>query len=106
MHNENSLLEESIKIFKILGSKTRLNILLLLEKNDMTVTDLFNALSVSQPAISKQLTILKDYKIISYEKRGVENVYKLNDLHILNVINSTMEHAEHVLNNKECENTI
>lgn len=104
MNKENPLLEEAIKIFKILGSETRLNILLLLEKKDMTVTDLFNELEVSQPAISKQLAILKEYKIISYDKKGVENIYKLNDFHILNVINSTIGHTEHVLNNQDCDN--
>lgn len=105
--NENiELINETQKILKILSSSTRLNILLLLEQSPLSVNELVELLKVSQPAISKQLNILKEYQIVTYNKNGTTNFYKLEDLHILSVIHSTMEHAQHVLDNKQCDNNI
>ncbi|QIL50047.1 winged helix-turn-helix transcriptional regulator [Weissella coleopterorum] len=98
------LINETQKILKVLSNSTRLNILLLLEHNSLSVNELVQKLKVSQPAISKQLNILKKFQIVTFKQQGTTNFYKLDDLHILTVIKSTMDHAQHILNNQKCDN--
>ncbi|WP_057754072.1 ArsR/SmtB family transcription factor [Weissella kandleri] len=98
------LINETQKILKVLSNSTRLKILLLLEQDSLSVNELAQKLQVSQPAVSKQLNILKEFQIVTYNQRGTTYFYRLDDLHILTVIKSTMEHAQHVLNNQKCEN--
>lgn len=102
MENNEQIINEAEKILKVLSSSTRMHILLLLEKMPMTVNQLVESLEISQPAVSKQLKLLRDYQIVSYSKQGKESLYSLDDGHILNVIKSTMEHSKHVLAKEQC----
>ncbi|GAK30377.1 hypothetical protein WOSG25_021740 [Weissella oryzae SG25] len=100
--NEKLVINKAENVLKVLSSSTRMNILLLLEQKPMTVNELVEQLKISQPAVSKQLRLLREYQIVSFNKQGKESLYGLEDLHILNVINSTMEHAKHVLAKEDC----
>lgn len=63
-----------VKIFKALADKTRQDILELLSKEEMNVTDICSEFRVSQPTVSHHLHILKNSGLVGYRKNG-KNVY-------------------------------
>ena len=63
-----------VKIFKALADRTRQDILELLAKRDMNVTDICSAFHTSQPTISHHLQILRNCGLVDFRKEG-KNVY-------------------------------
>ena len=62
------------ELFKVFGDSTRIRILYALFESDLCVTDLVNILSVSQSAVSHQLKILKDAKLVKFRRDG-KNIF-------------------------------
>ena len=63
-----------IRIFKALADKTRQDILELLEKEEMNVTDICQEFDISQPTVSHHLQILKNCSLVESRKDG-KNIY-------------------------------
>lgn len=95
------LLNESQRILKLLSNPTRIQMLNILEQKEMNVSELVELLGVEQSVISHQLALLKSYQLVSSHRVGKANYYQLDDPHILDVINETLEHADHVMRGKK-----
>ena len=63
-----------VKIFKALADKTRQDILELLSKKEMNVTEICSVFHTTQPTISHHLQILKSSGLVDFHKKG-KNVY-------------------------------
>lgn len=89
--------EESIfdlaELFKIFGDSTRMKILFVLFEAEVCVCDLAEALNMTQSAISHQLKILKQSKLIKSRRDGKQVFYSLADDHVYTIINQGMEHV-------------
>ena len=91
----NEELTEMAELFKVLGDPTRLRIVSALLLSEMCVCDLSALLDVSQSAISHQLRILKQTRLVKYRREGKVVYYSLDDDHVLQIFNLTLEHLEH-----------
>jgi len=95
---ENMPIEEDIcdlaDLFKMFADSTRLKILCILCESEMCVNDIANLISMSQSAVSHQLRILKQSKLIGGRREGKIIFYSLADSHINTIINNGLEHIQ------------
>lgn len=78
--------------FKVFGDSTRIRILYVLFQSEMCVCDLAQTLNMTQSAISHQLRVLKQMKLVTNRREGKTVFYSLADGHIKTIINQGMEH--------------
>ncbi|RCW17399.1 transcriptional regulator [Streptococcus gallolyticus] len=91
---EGELLENVSDFFKALGNATRLQIIWCLSQGELKSSELAAILQMSPSAISHQLTLLKNLKIVSVRREGKNQIYALADKHISQVLDSVVEHYE------------
>ncbi len=85
---------ETADFFDALGNPTRLKILMAIMDAELCTCDLSAITGLSTSAISHQLRILKDRKIVSYRKDGKNVYYRLDDEHIAAILRTALRHVE------------
>ena len=81
------------ELFKGFADPTRVQILSLLAQKELCVTEITEAVEVSQSAISHQLRILKQMHLIKYRRDGKNLWYSLADDHVLTILQMGLEHV-------------
>lgn len=81
------------EIFKVFGDSTRIKILYLLFESEMCVCDIAQLLGMNQSAISHQLRILKQARLVRSRREGKSVIYALSDSHVRAIIDQGMEHV-------------
>lgn len=81
--------------FKVLGDPTRIRILDALSREELCVCDLALLLGTSSSAISHQLRVLRDARLVKYRKEGKMAFYSLDDNHVLTLFEQGLEHVGH-----------
>lgn len=89
------IMERASDILKALGDRTRFNIVSALIIDDLCVADICEILRMNQSAVSHQLKVLKDLRIVSYKKVGKQTVYSVFDAHVKEIISIATEHILH-----------
>ena len=82
------------ELFKVFGDSTRIRILFVLFEAEMCVCDLAEILHMTQSAISHQLRILKQAKLVASRREGKQVFYFLADDHVRTIIAQGREHIE------------
>lgn len=82
------------EFFKVFGDTTRIRILHLLSINEICVHEISSILDISQSAISHQLKILRDTKLVKPRKAGKHVYYSLSDDHVLKIFENGLEHIK------------
>lgn len=83
------------RMYKVLGDKTRLKILLFLQNGEQNVTAIAEEVDMEQSAVSHQLKLLRDNKIVRSRREGKTIFYSLADHHVLDILQQTFEHVLH-----------
>jgi len=81
-------------IFKLLGEPTRLKIILALENSELCVCDLAAAIESTISAVSHQLRLLRNARLVKYRKAGKLVFYSVEDEHIDKLLEQVKEHIE------------
>lgn len=80
------------EFYKVFGEVSRLKILYLLFEGELCVCDIADSLSSSVSAVSHQLKILKNARLVKFRKEGKNCFYSLADTHISEILSQGMEH--------------
>lgn len=78
--------------FRIFGDSTRIRILYALSQSELCVCDIASLLGMGQSAISHQLRILKQMRLVKFRREGKSVLYSLADSHIETILAQGMEH--------------
>ncbi|PAQ13468.1 transcriptional regulator [Bacillaceae bacterium SAOS 7] len=80
-------------ILKLLGDKTRLTMVKMLDTNDYCVCEFVAIFNMSQPAISQHLRKLRDVELVQETRRGQWMIYSLNKENIYySFVHSLLSH--------------
>ena len=93
--NEDKLIDLS-ELFKIFGDSTRIKIISVLIDKELCVNDISEKINVSQSAVSHQLRILKQSKLVKYRKEGQTIYYSLADDHVEKIFMLGCEHINEI----------
>lgn len=91
---EDEVLYDLAEIFKVFGDTTRIKILYSLFKDEMCVCDIAALIGTTQSAISHQLRVLKQSRLVKYRKVGQIVYYSLDDEHVKSIFNAGLKHVE------------
>jgi ArsR family transcriptional regulator len=86
--------EDLSDLFKILGDFTRTKILATLSISEMNVTDICEVINMSKSAVSHQLRVLRQAKLIKARKQGKEVYYSLDDEHVNKIYDCGLAHVK------------
>lgn len=92
MPDEENLLDLA-DLFKVFGDSTRVKILCALFEHEMCVCDIAALLGMTQSAISHQLRVLKQSKLIKNRRDGKVVYYSLDDEHVKNIFDQGLAHV-------------
>ena len=91
---DEEMLYDLAELYKIFGDSTRIKILYALFEAELCVYDIAALLRMTQSAISHQLRILKQSKLVKFRRDGKTVYYSLADDHVCNIISQGIEHVE------------
>jgi ArsR family transcriptional regulator len=91
---EEDYLYDLAELFKVFGDSTRIRILYALFESELCVSDMAQILNMNQSAVSHQLRILKDAKLVKFRREGKSIFYALDDDHVRNILSMGMDHVE------------
>lgn len=80
------------ELFKIFGDSTRVKILYALLESELCVCDIAKLMEVTQSAVSHQLRVLKNSKLVKFRREGKTVYYSLADDHVSHILAQGMEH--------------
>lgn len=84
--------EAMAELFKLFGDPTRLKILCSLTQQELCVCDLAELIGMNQSAVSHQLRLLKQGRLVKSRREGKSIFYSLADSHVYTVLAQGMEH--------------
>ena len=90
---EKEVLDHIAELFKGFADSTRVHILSLLSERELCVSDIAEAVDLSQSAISHQLRILKQMHLIKFRREGKNILYSLADDHVKTILQMGLEHV-------------
>ncbi|NLK73030.1 MAG: helix-turn-helix transcriptional regulator [Clostridiales bacterium] len=89
---EEEKLYDLAELFKVFGDTTRVKILYALFSSEMCVCDIAALLNMTQSAVSHQLRILKQSRLVKNRRDGKVIYYSLDDNHIQQIFNQGLDH--------------
>lgn len=95
---DDELIYEVADFFKVFGDSSRVKLLGLLLQTEMCVTDIAEKLDMSQSAVSHQLRVLRQSRLVKYRREGKTVYYSLDDEHVEDILKEGIAHIIHMKN--------
>ncbi len=89
---KDEVLYDLAEFFKVFGDSARIKILCALFDTELCVCDIAALVGTTPSAVSHQLRILKQVRLVKYRKQGKEIYYSLDDLHVKEIFEKGLEH--------------
>lgn len=89
---DDDILIDLSELFKVFGDSTRIKILTALSKGELCVCDISTAVGMTDSAVSHQLKILKNAKLVGFRREGKTVFYSLADDHVNTILKMGLEH--------------
>ncbi len=86
---------ELAEFFKMFGDSNRIRLLYMLVDREVCVQHLAAQLDMTQSAVSHQLRLLRQQRLVKYVKNGKKTYYSLDDGHIRTILNIGLDHLNH-----------
>ena len=93
---EDEMLYDLAELFKVFGDTTRIKILYALFSEEMCVCDIADLLGMTHSAISHQLRVLKQARLVKFRKEGKVVYYSLDDSHISQIFDCGLSHIQEI----------
>ena len=87
-----TVLYDLAELFKVFGDSTRISIMFALLKQELSVGEIADKLEMNASAISHQLRVLKQAKLIKSRRSGKNIIYELADEHVVTIIKQGVDH--------------
>ncbi|TNE91714.1 MAG: transcriptional regulator [Deltaproteobacteria bacterium] len=98
MTTSTDALDATASLFSVLAHPGRLGVLHTLYVEEcMSVSELTERLGVEQSAMSHQLRILRDARLVIAERDGRHSRYRLADAHVARIVEDAMAHVTEVI---------
>ena len=91
---DEDIIFDMAELFKVFGDATRLKIISALLQDELCVGEIAEITNSTQSAISHQLRVLKQAKLVKFKKVGKTVYYSLDDDHIYQIYKLVKEHIE------------
>ncbi len=89
-----SVLYNLAETFRVLGDLTRVRILMVLVGDELCVRDIASGLELTDSAVSHQLRILRNSRLVKFRKDGRNVLYSISDDHVATIFREGFEHVE------------
>lgn len=86
-------LEKVSTIFKALSDPTRIKILHLLSEEECSVMHMSEVLNLSQSAVSHQLSLLRNLRLVKFRREANTVYYSCDDEHVISLLKQAIQHA-------------
>lgn len=88
------MIDDLSNLFKVLGDQTRIKIIYSLIENEVCVCDIAETISMTQSAVSHQLRVLKQARLVKFRKEGKTVFYSLDDEHVNKIFDFGLSHIK------------
>ena len=89
---DEEMLYDLADLFKVFSDTTRIKILYSLMPGEKRVADIADTIGATQSAVSHQLRILKQARLVKFQREGKNVLYSLADDHVYTVLAQGMTH--------------
>ena len=91
---DEDILYDVAELFKIFGDSTCIRILSALSESELCVCDICAVLNMTKSAVSHQLRILRQTKLVKNRRSGKEMYYSLDDDHVSSIMALALDHIK------------
>ena len=91
---KDELIYDLAEFFKVFADSTRMKIIYALMEKELCVCDIAKIVGTTQSAISHQLRVLKQARLVKFRKEGKTVFYSLDDDHITKIFDYGLHHIE------------
>jgi ArsR family transcriptional regulator, zinc-responsive transcriptional repressor len=95
LHLSPHIIENASLIFKALSDPTRIRILYLLSQEECSVNHIAEVLDLSQSAVSHQLGMLRNMRLVRFRREGKTLIYSCDDEHVISLLRQAIDHSNH-----------